>query len=183
MLNPKWFKEFALPDIKAQVEHMDYAIYHLDGPDAIKHIDELLKIEGLTGIQWVPGAGRYSQGHKSWLGLYKKIQDAGKNIVIDTPPENVPYLYKTLNPKGLFVRTFYSSEIIAKFHLPNFIGGKDGVLIDEGVSWLKSNNYEKMTPGLIEAFLVSKNLEYSSKIKRALLKQINNCLTEKLFFT
>jgi 5-methyltetrahydrofolate--homocysteine methyltransferase len=183
MLNPKWFKEFALPDIKAQVEHMDYALYHLDGPDAIIHLDDLLEIDGLTGIQWVPGAGRHSQGHESWFFLYKKIQAAGKNIVIDTPPENVPRLYKKLDTKGLFVRTNYSSEIIAKFHLPTSIGGEDGVLIDKGIEWIKKNNYERMTPELIDIFLSSQKLEYDSKIKRTILKQINSCMMEKLFFT
>ena len=30
MLNPMWFKRFALPDLKAQAAHRDYSIYHLD---------------------------------------------------------------------------------------------------------------------------------------------------------
>ena len=31
MLNPKYFKRFVEPDLKEQSEHMDYALYHLDG--------------------------------------------------------------------------------------------------------------------------------------------------------
>ncbi|MFX1326220.1 MAG: hypothetical protein ACFE8N_14820, partial [Promethearchaeota archaeon] len=48
MLNPKWFKRFALPDIITQIEHMDYAIYHMDGPNQIKYLNDLLEIDKLT---------------------------------------------------------------------------------------------------------------------------------------
>ena len=44
-LSPKWFKRFALDDIKTQAEYMDYAFYHLDGPDALNHIDDILTID------------------------------------------------------------------------------------------------------------------------------------------
>jgi len=101
MLNPKWFKRFALPDIITQIEHMDYAIYHMDGPYQIPFLDDFLSISHLTGIQWVPGAGRQPQGSEEWIPLYKRIQKAGKNVVIDTLSEKVPHLYRNLEHKGL----------------------------------------------------------------------------------
>jgi hypothetical protein len=78
MLNPKWFRRFALPDIKAQIEHMDYAIYHMDGPYQIPYLDDFLSISELTGIQWVPGAGRTIQGGKSGYPYTKRYKLRGR---------------------------------------------------------------------------------------------------------
>jgi len=183
MLNPKWFKRFALPDIITQIEHMDYSIYHMDGPYQIPFLDDFLSIPHLTGIQWVSGAGRQPQGSEEWIPLYKKIQKAGKNVVIDTISEKVPHLYRNLEHKGLYVRTLYSSKIIADFYLPPFIGGGDGKLIEEAISWVKSNKYPNLNKELLEEFLNTKQYEFDSGVKRQLLKQINSSLKEKLYFT
>ncbi|MCP4764255.1 MAG: hypothetical protein GY870_20950 [archaeon] len=128
MLNPKWFKKFALPDIIAQAEHMDYAIYHLDGPDALKYLDELLAVKSITGIQWVPGAGRELTCDDHWLPVYKKIQAAGKNIVMDgfERPELLSHFYNILDPKQLYIQVFSSNYLRMKFCLPKFVGGQGG---------------------------------------------------------
>jgi hypothetical protein len=182
MLNPKWFRRFALPDIITQIEHMNYAIYHMDGPNQIKYLDDLLAIPQLTGIQWVPGQGRQPQGAKEWISLYKKIQDAGKNLVIDPPAENVPYLYKTLKSKGLYVRTFYRSQRIANIYLPSFIGGKEGEIIFNAVNWAKFQGKIKLTREEMNKYLDSKNIEMDNKLRSELLKEINSAMREKLYF-
>ena len=182
MLNPKWFKRFALPDIVTQAEHMDYAIYHLDGPDALIHLDDLLEIPSITGIQWVPGAGKSPMGSNTWMPLYKKIQMAGKNIVIDTSPEMVQSLYKNLDPKGLFVRTFYRSEYIANIYLPSFMGGKDGKLIHDAINWLKEQGKNKITKEEFDNFLNNKKIEINNKFKKELYMEINSAMLEKKYF-
>ncbi|MBN2156104.1 MAG: hypothetical protein JW776_08675 [Candidatus Lokiarchaeota archaeon] len=123
MLSPKYFKRFALPDIITQAEHLDYAIYHLDGPNEIPHIADLLAEPSITGIQWVPGIGQPSTESEKWFPLYNKIQDAEKNLVLDCSPFGISYLYKKLKPVGLFVRTYTLNRIIAKMYLPKFIKG------------------------------------------------------------
>ncbi|MFW9824127.1 MAG: hypothetical protein ACFFE4_14380, partial [Candidatus Thorarchaeota archaeon] len=103
MLNPTWFKRFALPDIKAQAAHMDYSIYHLDGVNALNHLDDILSITELTGIQWVPGDGKEPMGHEKWYPIYKKIQAAGKNIVNTVSPSRLATMYKNFDHKGLLL--------------------------------------------------------------------------------
>jgi 5-methyltetrahydrofolate--homocysteine methyltransferase len=124
MLSPKYFKKFVLPDIVKQAESMDYAIYHLDGPGQLVHLDDLLAESSITGIQWVPGARDRSLDPDKWLPVYKKIQAAGKNIVVDnageTPHSDV-HLYKKLNPKGLFMNMLYLDKRKAYKNLPEFI--------------------------------------------------------------
>jgi len=123
MLSPKYFKRFALPDIIAQAEHMDYAIYHLDGPNELPHLDDLLTQPSITGIQWVPGIGQPSTESEKWIPLYQKIQNAGKNVVIDCSPFGVTNLYKKLKSQGLFVRTYTLNRMLAKMYLPKFMKG------------------------------------------------------------
>ena len=183
MLNPKWFKRFVLPDLITQMDHMDYAMYHMDGPYQIPFLDDFLAIESLTGIQWVPGAGREPMGHENWYPLYKKIQKAGKNIVIDSLPENIPSIYNNLDHKGLYVRTYYMNESVANFHLPQFVGGDNGVLIQEAVDWAKSKGLDKIIGADLEAFAIERSLELNPKLKRELVKEINNKMRKKLFFT
>jgi hypothetical protein len=183
MLNPKWFERFALPDIITQIDHLDYAIYHMDGPYQIPYLDTYLAIENLTGIQWVPGAGRALQGSAEWMPLYKKIQKAGKNMIIDTLPEFVPHIYNMLDPKGLYVRTFYSSQIAADYYLPKFLGGKDGIIINDAVKWTKSNNKLKLEMEDFNLFLKTQNILLENKIKNMLLKEINIVLKGVLYDT
>jgi hypothetical protein len=128
MLSPKWFKRFALPDIITQAEHLDYAIYHLDGPYALVHLDDLLAVPSINGIQWVPGAAEEPKCSDKWIPVYKKIQDAGKNIVIDyfENPEFLPNIYNNLNHKGLYVSIFSMDKTKLYFYLPEVIGGQGG---------------------------------------------------------
>lgn len=183
MLNPKWFKRFALPDIITQIEHMDYALYHMDGIYQIPYLDEFLNISHLTGIQWIPGSGNALPGLDEWTPLYKKIQKAGKNIVIDTLPQLVPNIYKTLDGKGLYVRTFYVSKILADFYLPDFMGGKDAILINGAVNWAKQYELKSVKKEKLEIYLNNKNEILDDKVKRELLREINNILRGSLYLT
>ncbi len=172
MLNPKWFKKFVLPDVVAQAEHMDYSIYHLDGPNALPFLDSFLSEPSITGIQWVPGAGNSPMGSKDWIPLYKKIQKAGKNLVIDAAPENISHLYKNLDSKGLFVRTFYRSEYIANEYLPRFASGREGGIVLDVIKWLEEQGETKFTKEVLDNFILSKNVEIDKKHGKDLLKEI-----------
>ena len=172
MMSPTWFEKIALPDIVQQAEHMNYAIYHLDGPNALPHLDFLLKEPSITGIQWVPGAGNSPMGSTDWIPLYKKIQKAGKNLVIDSAPENISHLYKNLDPKGLYVRTFYRSEYIANQYLPQFAGGREGGIVDDVLSWLKERGERNFNKEMLNNYLRSNKIELENKYHKDLLKEI-----------
>ena len=143
---------------------------------------DLDKIPNLTGIQWVPGAGKPPMGSPEWIPLYKKIQAAGKNLVIDAAPEIVSSVYKNLDPKGLFVRTFYITENIKNFYLPDFLGGEDGKLIHKARDWLINRGKSRINREELESFLISRQFEMSNRVKKDLLKEINNTMMEKKYF-
>ena len=80
MISPRMFYEFCYEDIELTANFVDSSIYHLDGPDALRHLDKLLKIEKLNCIQWIQGSGNPSPTH--WLELLKRIQKAGKSVQV-----------------------------------------------------------------------------------------------------
>lgn len=115
MISPAQFEEFVLPDLVTQTENMPRSIYHLDGVGQIAHIDMLLDIPGLSGIQWTPGDGNDPLWDKKWFTLYKKIQDKNKNLVLlgginEWNLDRTEAMIKTLDPTGLFISVHCSSK-------------------------------------------------------------------------
>ena len=111
MISPEMFDKFIMPELRYITENIPRSIYHLDGVDAIRHLDSILKIESLNAIQWVPGAGNPDAGDEQWFELYHKIQSAGKGLVLyGIEPEALENVVKKLSPKGLFVSTHYCED-------------------------------------------------------------------------
>jgi hypothetical protein len=112
MLSPKMFADIFLPSIELQVNYLDYSLYHLDGVGAFAHVDALLALPKLNGIQVVPGAGKPSALH--YLGLLKKIQHAGKNLQIFLPADEVQSALDSLSARGLYITTSCKTEAEAR---------------------------------------------------------------------
>jgi len=64
MISPYHFREFALPFLKRHCDKLDFSLYHLDGPDAIKHTDAIVEIDALDALQFTPGTGRPDPGNE-----------------------------------------------------------------------------------------------------------------------
>ena len=82
LMSPKQYRQFVVPSIRKQCKEVDNSLYHVDGPDAIKHVDALVEIEELDAIQWTPGAGKPDGGSEQWFPIYDKIRSADKCLWI-----------------------------------------------------------------------------------------------------
>jgi len=80
MISPEMFDAFCLEDTRACIDHVQYSLYHLDGPGALRHLPRILECERLHTVQWVHGDGQPAHSH--WLPLLKRIQDAGKAVQV-----------------------------------------------------------------------------------------------------
>ena len=80
MLGPEMFRRFVLPTLQEDARRLRNTIYHLDGIGELPHLDQILSIKELNAVQWVYGTGQ--PGPHAWLDVYKKILDAGKQIMI-----------------------------------------------------------------------------------------------------
>ena len=98
MISPKMFERFVLPDLVTCFERMDHAFYHLDGKGQIPHVDMLLALDNLAGIQWLPGAGQ-PQANR-WPSLLKRIRDAGKLCQVFVTPRAARAIVQELGGRG-----------------------------------------------------------------------------------
>ncbi|MBI4927622.1 MAG: hypothetical protein HY835_07640 [Anaerolineae bacterium] len=101
MISPRMFKRFVMPDLTACCAHLDYGFYHLDGKGEIPHLDQLISIERLRGIQWQPGDGQpLADG---WLELIAKIRDSGKRCQIYVDRKGALTVARELGGKGFLM--------------------------------------------------------------------------------
>lgn len=115
MLSPEHFEKFVLGDLAEMANYLERSIYHLDGVGELPHVNMLLDINKLGGIQWTAGDGQAPLWDEKWYPLYKKIQDKNKNIVLiggvnENNIEGAERLVKTLDPTGLYISADFTSR-------------------------------------------------------------------------
>jgi hypothetical protein len=116
MISPEMFRDFVVPELTDLYNHLDYGIYHLDGPDAIRHVDELLKIEKLHLIQWVAGTKMGNPQFTNplnWIDLFRKIQNGGKKVIVYCSPEQVKPLLDKLARERIYLCVYCPDETAA----------------------------------------------------------------------
>ena len=80
MISPAMFERFVLPELTDCCSRVDHAFYHLDGIGQLPHLDMMLGIDGLHGVQWIPGAGQKPAAQ--WPDVLNRILGAGKKMQI-----------------------------------------------------------------------------------------------------
>lgn len=102
MISPDFFKEFCLPYLKQEISNTEHNIFHMDGKGVANHIDYLLELDDLHAIQWAQGVGDDAP-IMQWVPLIRKIQQAGKSVVVDLLPEELDDFMEAVRPEGIFL--------------------------------------------------------------------------------
>ncbi len=102
MISPDLFERFVAPDLTTCCDRLEHGFYHLDGPGQLPHVDLLLGIERLRGIQWIPGAGNPEPEH--WLDLLRRIRDAGKLCQLYVSAQGALKITQELGGRGFAFR-------------------------------------------------------------------------------
>lgn len=108
MISKAMFDDVFLPGIREECKFLETSIYHLDGPNALQHLDSLLEIEELNVIQWVYGTGN-GRG-SDWLPVYKKVQAAGKGCQLFLELDEIDIFMENLKPNGLLISVGVSNK-------------------------------------------------------------------------
>jgi len=98
MISPEMFKRFVIPDLAACAEKIPYSFYHLDGKGQIPHVDQLIALDSLRGIQWIPGDG--APPPEEWLSLLEKIIAGGKRCQLYVSAAGARRIVQELGGKG-----------------------------------------------------------------------------------
>lgn len=101
MISPRMFKRFVLPDLIACCDALDYGFYHLDGKGEIPHLEHLLSISRLRGIQWQPGDGQAMA--EGWLPLIQRIRAGGKLCQVYVTRQGALTIKRELGGKGFLI--------------------------------------------------------------------------------
>jgi hypothetical protein len=98
MLSPEMFRDFALPEAEYEASFFDYTLWHLDGSGQFKHLDDILAIPNLHGIQYVDEKRR---DPIIFADVWEKILRKGKSIIFSCDYHYAPALTKRLGKRGL----------------------------------------------------------------------------------
>jgi hypothetical protein len=105
MIGPEHFRRYVLPALEEEAAFLDRTIFHLDGPGALVHLDDVLAIEHLDCLEWTSGDGQKPMWQ--WMDVLKAAEKAGKsNMVYDIDAEQVKTVHPQLDPAkvGYMVR-------------------------------------------------------------------------------
>jgi len=110
LLSPSQFTEFVLDSLRQQAKKADCVLYHLDGPDAIKHLDALMQIDEIDALQWTSGDNGPDGTLEKWFPIYDKAHKAGKSLWIKVYTgdlgdwiRNVDTIVRRYGSRGLFL--------------------------------------------------------------------------------
>jgi hypothetical protein len=104
MFSPAMFRRFVVPALTEQCEWLDHSLFHLDGTQAMCHLDALLEIEALDAIEWTPQAGIETGGHARWYDMYKRILAAGKSVqVLHVGIDEIAPLLDAIGTAGVYL--------------------------------------------------------------------------------
>ena len=99
MISNELYKEFIVDELETTSSRLDHAMYHLDGMEQIRHLDDILAVPDIHMIQWTQVAGQPAAEH--FIPQLKKIQAGGKGIVLVISKNQVQPLLESLSPGGL----------------------------------------------------------------------------------
>lgn len=107
LISPRDFEEVFMPFYEQQAEYTGRTLFHLDGPDAARQKDVLIR-SGMDAIQFQPGAGTPSL--IPHIPMLRAFQEAGKPILLETLHEEVDELLNSLSHQGLAIRVWDCKE-------------------------------------------------------------------------
>jgi hypothetical protein len=110
MFSPAMFRRFVVPGLTEQCQWLDNSMYHLDGTQAIPHLDALLEIDELDAVEWTPQAGIERGGNPRWFKMYERILNAGKSVqAIGVGKDEIVPLLDAIGGRGVYVMAASSS--------------------------------------------------------------------------
>ncbi len=102
LISNEHFKEFALPEIRREALLMTHNVFHMDGKGVAQHLDDILAVPEINAIQWVQGVGD-DLPIMQWVPLIKKIQSAGKGVVVDLSLPELEGFIDAVDPELLYL--------------------------------------------------------------------------------
>ena len=102
MVSPQVARDLILPDLLTEMKPLERSIFHLDGPQALRHLELILELPQLNAVQWVYGAGNGPAAR--WVETYRRIRQAGKSLqLIAHDARDALTVLEQIGPAGVWV--------------------------------------------------------------------------------
>ena len=101
-ISPVHFDEFCMPFVHKEAKLFKHNVFHLDGPGVARHLEAILTLPNLQAIHWVQGYGS-DEPIMQWHPLIKKIQEAGKSVIVDLKEHELDEFMMKVDPKGILL--------------------------------------------------------------------------------
>lgn len=102
MISPRQFDAFVLPVLIEECRAMDRNIFHMDGQGVMRHLKSILALPNVQAIQWVQGVGN-DKPILQWVPLIRRIQEAGKSVVVDLEQHELEPFLDAVRPEGIYL--------------------------------------------------------------------------------
>lgn len=110
LISPQMFEEFNIPYLQDFCRHVDRVLYHVDGPEALDSLDQVLQVDELDAVEFTPGPQVPRGGDPHWYDMYRKIKEAGKRLqAVWVDPPDVEPLLNAIGTAGTYVEVALSS--------------------------------------------------------------------------
>ena len=139
MMSPDHFEEFIVDSLRQQAKKLDNVLFHLDGPDCIKHMDALMQVEEIDALQWTSGDYGPDGTMEEWYPIYDKARAAGKSIWVKVYTGGYENWVKNADR---MVERYGSHSLF--FHFPEMSAGQaEGLLRHADTCWRdKEGNFK-----------------------------------------
>lgn len=95
-------REAILPGLRRELAPLEQSLFHLDGPDALRHLDLLLELPELRAVQWAYGA-RQGPGRR-WMETYRRVRASGRAVlVMARDARDALAVLEDLGPRGVWL--------------------------------------------------------------------------------
>ena len=101
-ISPRHFEEFCMPVLRREAGLFVHNVFHVDGPGVAHNLDAMLTLPNLAAIQWAQGPGR-NQPILQWVPMVRKIQGAGKSVIVDLQLDELEEFMKQVDPTGIML--------------------------------------------------------------------------------
>lgn len=102
MIGEAMARDLVRPAIEEELRPLHRSVFHLDGPDAVRHLPMLLELNRLDAVQWVYGVGRGCG--MDWQAVHRQVLDAGKALqAFARDGEEALAMTRELGPEGLWL--------------------------------------------------------------------------------
>ncbi len=110
MISDEMYRNVVLDSLKEQAKWCDQVLYHLDGPDNIRHLDSILEAD-IDALQWTSGDAGPDGTLEEWDKIYDKAIAAGKSLWVKVYSgeyedwiKNVDRIVKKYGSNALFLQ-------------------------------------------------------------------------------